>query len=121
MQAYISALEQGCRCVERLLKKETDSFSSLFDCMLKHFLSYTVDLWDGPNGDPIIVHGRTLTSEIMLTDVLNDAIKPYAFKASPYPLILSLECHLSDKQSKRLAFLLKDILGGSSMTISASF
>lgn len=71
-----------------------------------------VDLWDGPDGDPIIVHGRTLTSEVMLKDVLNDAIKPYAFKTSPYPLILSLECHLSDKQSRRLAFLLKDILGG---------
>ncbi|KAI9551573.1 hypothetical protein GHT06_021906 [Daphnia sinensis] len=86
VQAYIKALEQGCRCVE-------------------------LDLWDGPAGDPVIYHGRTLTSELKLTDVLNEAIKPYAFKASPYPLILSLECHLSNKQSKRLAFLLKDILG----------
>lgn len=72
-----------------------------------------MDLWDGPAGDPIIYHGRTLTSEVTLTDVLNDAIKPYAFKASPYPLILSLECHLSKKQTRRLAFLLNDILGGS--------
>ncbi|KAK4035493.1 hypothetical protein OUZ56_027580 [Daphnia magna] len=86
VQAYIRALEQGCRCVE-------------------------LDLWDGPAGDPIIYHGCTLTSELRLTDVLNEAVKPYAFKASPYPLILSLECHLSNKQTKRLAFLLKDILG----------
>jgi phosphatidylinositol phospholipase C delta len=71
-----------------------------------------VDLWDGPAGDPIIYHGRTLTSQVMLTDVLMDAIKPYAFKVSPYPLILSLESHLSKKQTRRLAFLLSDILGG---------
>ncbi|EFX81685.1 hypothetical protein DAPPUDRAFT_317364 [Daphnia pulex] len=86
VQAYIKALEQGCRCVE-------------------------LDLWDGPAGDPIIYHGRTLTSQVMLTDVLMDAIKPYAFKVSPYPLILSLESHLSKKQTRRLAFLLSDILG----------
>ncbi|XP_057378966.1 1-phosphatidylinositol 4,5-bisphosphate phosphodiesterase delta-4-like isoform X2 [Daphnia carinata] len=86
VQAYINALEQGCRCVE-------------------------LDLWDGPAGDPVIYHGRTLTSELKLIDVLNEAVKPYAFKTSPYPLILSLECHLSNKQTKRLAFLLKDVLG----------
>ena len=71
-----------------------------------------MDLWDGPDGDPVIYHGHTLTSQITLKDVLNDAIKPYAFKASPYPLILSFECHLSTKQRSRLAFLLKEILGG---------
>lgn len=71
-----------------------------------------VDLWDGNNGDPVIYHGRTMTSIITLQDVLISAIKPYAFKTSPYPVILSLESHLSAKQKGRLAFMLKEILGG---------
>ena len=53
-----------------------------------------------------------MTSIITLKDVLTEAIKPYAFKTTPYPLILSLESHLSAKQKARLAFMLKDILGG---------
>ena len=71
-----------------------------------------VDLWNGPNGEPIIYHGYTMTTIINLKDVLTEAIKPYAFKASPYPLILSLENHLSSRQKGRCAFMLKDILGG---------
>ena len=71
--------------------------------------SFVVDLWNGPNGDPVIYHGHTLTSIITLEDVLKEAILPYAFKASPYPLILSLENHLSSKQKGRCASLMKDL------------
>lgn len=60
----------------------------------------------------MIYHGHTMTSIITVQDVLINAVKPFAFKSSPYPVILSLESHLSAKQKGRLAFMLKDILGG---------
>ena len=43
------------------------------------FLS--VDCWDGPNSEPIIYHGRTLTSKINFRDVLV-AINEHAFETS---------------------------------------
>lgn len=48
------------------------------------FLAFAVDVWDGQqnSGGPIIFHGYTLTSKILLKDVI-EAIKEYAFVASP--------------------------------------
>ena len=82
---YISDLCRGCRCVE-------------------------LDLWDGADGEPEIYHGHTLTSRILARDVL-DAIATWAFKASPFPLILSLENHLSAAQQCVMATLLRECLG----------
>ena len=71
-----------------------------------------VDVWDGDDGEPIIYHGHTLTSKITLEDVLKDAIKRYAFHTSPYPVILSIENHLSIPQQKVMVKQFKKILGG---------
>ncbi|XP_037793332.1 1-phosphatidylinositol 4,5-bisphosphate phosphodiesterase delta-4-like [Penaeus monodon] len=86
VEGYISALKRGCRLLE-------------------------LDLWDGDDGEPIIYHGHTLTSKITLADVLRDGIKLYAFEASPYPVILSIENHLSLDQQRTMVKLMKDILG----------
>ncbi|EFX76852.1 hypothetical protein DAPPUDRAFT_54889, partial [Daphnia pulex] len=86
IEAYISALKNGCRCIE-------------------------LDLWDGPEGEPIIYHGNTLTGTLPVKDVLNDAVKPFAFKASTYPLFLSFENHLSLEQQAVLAIQIKDAIG----------
>ena len=48
---------------------------------------------------------------LALEEVLKDAIKPYAFYASEYPLILSIENHCSKKQQDRMAEHFKNILG----------
>ena len=41
-----------------------------------------VDCWDGPDNEPVIYHGHTLTSKILFKDVIR-AVKEYAFKTSP--------------------------------------
>uniref|UniRef100_A0A6Q2XVU5 Phosphoinositide phospholipase C n=1 Tax=Esox lucius TaxID=8010 RepID=A0A6Q2XVU5_ESOLU len=55
-EAYIKALMKSCRCVE-------------------------LDCWDGPNGEPVIYHGYTLTSKVLFKDVIK-AIREYAFKVT---------------------------------------
>lgn len=74
-------------------------------------LYFQLDCWDGPDGEPIIYHGWTLTSKLLFADVLSDAIAPYAFTASPFPLILSIENHCSSDQQDRMAQHFREILG----------
>uniref|UniRef100_A0A2R8PI73 Phosphoinositide phospholipase C n=1 Tax=Callithrix jacchus TaxID=9483 RepID=A0A2R8PI73_CALJA len=82
---YAWVLQAGCRCVE-------------------------VDCWDGPDGEPIVHHGYTLTSKILFKDVI-ETINKYAFIKNEYPVILSIENHCSVIQQKKMAQYLTGILG----------
>lgn len=93
IEGYVRTLQRGCRCVE-------------------------IDVWDGEyltNDDekeegPVVSHGRTLTTTISFINVIK-TIKRYAFIASPYPVILSLELHCSALNQKKMVDILQDVLG----------
>lgn len=72
---------------------------------------FPTDCWDGHGNEPVIYHGWTLTSKIDFKEVLQDAIRPYAFYVSDFPLILSIENHCSKSQQDRMALHLVQILG----------
>lgn len=85
ISGYIRALKMGCRCVE-------------------------VDVWDGPDGEPVVCTGHSLSRPLALRSVL-EAIGRFAFVASEYPLILCIENHCSLQQQKVLLQHLTRILG----------
>lgn len=70
-----------------------------------------MDCWDGPDGEPLIFHGRTLTTKIKFIDVVR-TIKDHAFVTSDLPVILSIEDHCSIKQQQFMAQTFRDIFGG---------
>ncbi|XP_058489368.1 1-phosphatidylinositol 4,5-bisphosphate phosphodiesterase eta-1 isoform X3 [Solea solea] len=80
---YAWVLQSGCRCVE-------------------------VDCWDGPDGEPVVQHGYTLTSKIPFKSVI-ETINKYAFVNNQFPVILSIENHCNIQQQKKIAQYLREI------------
>ncbi|KAK2019807.1 phosphatidylinositol-specific phospholipase C [Colletotrichum eremochloae] len=90
VEGYISALARGCRCVE-------------------------VDCWDGPDGQPTVNHGRTLTTSISFQETMT-TINKYAFVKTKYPLWISLEVHCNPQQQAEMARIIKETFGARLVT-----
>ncbi|KAL2333368.1 hypothetical protein Fmac_014581 [Flemingia macrophylla] len=70
-----------------------------------------LDLWPNSAKDDIdVVHGRTLTTPVTLIRCLK-AIKEYAFVKTDYPLIITLEDHLTPDLQAKVAGMAIQIFG----------
>ncbi|URE42865.1 RHOD [Musa troglodytarum] len=70
-----------------------------------------LDMWPNATKDNIdILHGRTLTSPVELIKCLR-SIKEYAFSASPYPVIITLEDHLTPDLQAKVAEMVIETFG----------
>jgi phosphatidylinositol phospholipase C, delta len=74
-------------------------------------LVIAVDIYDGDR-EPVIFHGKTLTTKVALREVCH-AIAKYAFVASPYPVIISAEIHCSLPQQDMMVDIMKEVFGDS--------
>ncbi|KAK8120382.1 1-phosphatidylinositol 4-5-bisphosphate phosphodiesterase 1 [Apiospora kogelbergensis] len=85
VEGYITALAKGCRSIE-------------------------IDCWDGPDGQPQVLHGYAMTNAISFREVIN-IVHKYAFVASPFPLLVSLEVHCNNEQQVIMSDIMKEIFG----------
>ncbi|KAI7741213.1 hypothetical protein M8C21_031394 [Ambrosia artemisiifolia] len=70
-----------------------------------------LDLWPNSSKTNVhVLHGRTLTSPVKLMECLK-AIKEYAFVASPYPVIITLEDHLTPHLQAKVAQMITETFG----------
>ncbi|KAK4480705.1 hypothetical protein RD792_013787 [Penstemon davidsonii] len=70
-----------------------------------------LDLWPNSAKDNVnVLHGRTLTTPVPLMKCLN-SIKQHAFVKSPYPVIITLEDHLTPDLQAKVAEMVTQIFG----------
>ncbi|XP_073118613.1 phosphoinositide phospholipase C 6-like isoform X2 [Henckelia pumila] len=70
-----------------------------------------LDLWPNSGKDGVhVLHGRTLTTPIPLIKCLN-CIRDHAFVASPYPVIITLEDHLTPELQAKVAKMVTQVFG----------
>ncbi|KAM7271143.1 hypothetical protein ACFE04_030357 [Oxalis oulophora] len=70
-----------------------------------------LDLWPNSNKDAVhVLHGRTLTTPVPLGKCLK-SIKEYAFVSSPYPVIITLEDHLTPHLQSKVAEMVTQTFG----------
>ncbi len=85
VESYIRVLQSGCRVLE-------------------------LDCWDGPDDEPIVYHGFTLTSKLRYSDII-EAVKRYGFAKSEFPIILDHELHCTVAQQRTMVKILRRELG----------
>ncbi|GLT81717.1 hypothetical protein SLE2022_001520 [Rubroshorea leprosula] len=70
-----------------------------------------LDLWPDSDEDEVeVLHGRTLTTPVKLIKCL-ESIKENAFVASPYPVIITLEDHLTPNLQDKVAKMITQTFG----------
>ncbi|KAK7300945.1 hypothetical protein RJT34_11798 [Clitoria ternatea] len=87
------------------------SISPIIKALKKGVRVIELDLWPNSRNNEVLVrHGGTLTSSVKLKACLN-AIKENAFYASPYPVIITFEDHITPSLQAKVAKMVGDIFG----------
>lgn len=102
IEGYIRALLHSCRSVEC----EPLGFLETYHT---HTMILLVDIYDGDE-EPMVYHGKTLTSKVSLRDICN-AVQKYAFVTSPYPVLISAEVHCGITQQEKLVDIMTEVFG----------
>ncbi|KAJ1261410.1 hypothetical protein BS78_09G027600 [Paspalum vaginatum] len=99
--SYLTGNQLSSGCSERPIVK----------ALLDGVRVIELDLWPNAAKDDVeVLHGRTWTSPVELTKCL-EAIKEHAFVTSPYPVILTLEDHLTPDLQAKVAKMIKETFG----------
>ncbi|KAI3783466.1 hypothetical protein L1987_42549 [Smallanthus sonchifolius] len=70
-----------------------------------------LDIWPNSTSDDVLVlHGMTLTAPVELSTCFK-SIKNYAFSASDYPVVITLEDHLTTELQAKVAEMVHQIFG----------
>uniref|UniRef100_A0A2P2LQJ6 Phosphoinositide phospholipase C n=1 Tax=Rhizophora mucronata TaxID=61149 RepID=A0A2P2LQJ6_RHIMU len=70
-----------------------------------------LDIWPNSNKDDVhVLHGRTLTTPVELIKCLR-SIKEHAFTASDYPVVITLEDHLTSELQAKVAEMVTQTFG----------
>ncbi|KAI3461660.1 hypothetical protein Pfo_018323 [Paulownia fortunei] len=70
-----------------------------------------LDIWPNSTKDDVhVLHGRTVTTPVELIRCLK-SVREHAFSASPYPVIITLEDHLTPDLQAKVAQMLSQVFG----------
>ncbi|RAL40710.1 hypothetical protein DM860_008408 [Cuscuta australis] len=87
------------------------SDAPIIDALKRGVRVIELDIWPSSSGDDVhVYHGRTLTSHVELIRCLK-SIKEYAFIASDYPVIITLEDHLTPDLQAKVAEMVTQTFG----------
>lgn len=95
---------------ERMIIKAGRWFMNKFDPVDPDGRTVDERIADMVRGEPRVLHGFTLTKEILFRDVCR-VVKEYAFAVSDLPLIISLEVHCSPLQQGNMCDIMEEAWG----------
>ncbi|TKY47544.1 Phosphoinositide phospholipase C 2 [Spatholobus suberectus] len=83
----------------------------IINALLKGVRVIELDIWPNASKDDVdVLHGRTLTSPVALIKCLG-SIKQYAFVVSEYPVVITLEDHLTPDLQAKVAEMVTQTFG----------
>ncbi|KAF3607736.1 hypothetical protein DY000_02051152 [Brassica cretica] len=83
----------------------------IIDALKKGVRVIELDIWPNSNKNDIdVLHGRTLTAPVELIKCLK-AIRAHAFDVSDYPVVVTLEDHLTPELQSKVAEMVTEIFG----------
>ena len=71
-----------------------------------------LDVWDGPNGVPLVTHGKVACKATTFEECVQ-VLKKHAFESTRYPCIIAIENHCSLDQQLSQARIMERVLGSS--------